>query len=77
VKKAKTGLGGLDYYKNKGLKQLIVHVAGKSHQALSSLARREGRSLQIVARAILEQASKEPEKALKAIGAFMKAGAKR
>jgi hypothetical protein len=54
---------------------LIVHVSEKAHGALSLLAQQEQRSLQVVARSILEQASKEPEKALKTMNEFIKAGA--
>lgn len=63
---------GTQHYKNQGLKPLIVHISAKAHDALTSLAKLDQRSLQIVARSVLEQAVKEPEKTLRIISEYIR-----
>lgn len=63
---------GSEFYKKAGFKPVIVHVTKETHEALSSLAKLEQRSLQIVARALLERAAKDPEKALRAVNEYVR-----
>jgi hypothetical protein len=65
-------VNGSDYYRKAGLKPLIVHVSKKAHQALSSMAKQERRSLQMVAQAILEQASRDTNRTVGTVNAFVK-----
>ena len=66
---------GTQHYKKLGLKPVIVHVSAKTHEILSMLAKMEQRSLQVIARAILERAAQDPEKALKAVNEYIRAAA--
>lgn len=71
-----TNQTGTQFYKRSGLKSIIVHVSPAAHEKLVSLAKLEQRSMQLVARAILEQLAQEPERALKLVGEFVKSEAK-
>ncbi|MCB4755946.1 MAG: hypothetical protein LHV69_02770 [Elusimicrobia bacterium] len=46
---------GSDFYRNKKLKTITVHVSPKAHQKLRLMAAREDRSFQKTIRRILEE----------------------
>jgi BioD-like phosphotransacetylase family protein len=63
---------GSEFYRKAGLKPLIIHVSEKTHETLSSIAKLESRSLQLVARALLEQGAKDHKSVLETVSKFVR-----